>query len=84
MPTKITGSFAGRIKTQASAVLNHESNHMLSLIEVIGVQKSPDPLWNGSKISYWGTADLVNGRCIQNHGRQRKIPRGHRDRHLQG
>jgi hypothetical protein len=61
MPTKITGSFAGRIKTQASAVLNHESNHMLSLIEVIGVQKSPDPLWNGSKISYWGTADLVNG-----------------------
>jgi hypothetical protein len=29
-------------------------------VEVAGLQKSPDPLWNGSKIVYWGTAGEVN------------------------
>ena len=61
MATKITGSFSGRIRTQAAAVLLHEENHTLTLVEVVGTQTSPDPLYNGAKISYWGTGDLQNG-----------------------
>jgi len=61
MATKITGSFAGKIRTQATAALFHEDSHALALVEVAGLQKSPDPLWNGSRITYWGTSDLLNG-----------------------
>ncbi len=61
MATKITGSFSGKIRTQAAAALFHDDNHALTLVEVVGTQKSPDPLWNGAQITYWGTGDLVNG-----------------------
>jgi hypothetical protein len=61
MATKITGSFSGKIRTQAAAALSHKDNHALTLIEVAGTQTSPDPLYNGAKITYWGTADLENG-----------------------
>ena len=61
MATKITGVFSGKITTQAASQLFHEDNHALTLVEVAGTQKSPDPLWNGAKITYWGTGDLVNG-----------------------
>jgi hypothetical protein len=65
MATKITGSFSGKIRTQAAAALSHEDNHALTLVEVVGTQKSPDPLWNGAQITYWGTGDLVNGNGLQ-------------------
>lgn len=61
MATKITGSFSGKIRTQAAATLFHEDNHALTLVEVAGTQTSPDPLYNGAKITYWGTGDLENG-----------------------
>lgn len=61
MATKITGSFSGKIRTQSAAALFHDDNHALALVEVGGTQKSPDPLWNGARITYWGTSDLVNG-----------------------
>jgi len=41
--------------------LHDVSNHDLNLIEVRGVQKSPDEQWNNSKITYWGTSDLIAG-----------------------
>jgi hypothetical protein len=65
MATKITGTFSGKIKTQSAALLFHEGNRALTLVEVEGTQKSPDPLWNGANITYWGTADLVNGTGFQ-------------------
>jgi hypothetical protein len=65
MATKITGAFSGKIKTQAASMLFHEDNRALTLVEVEGTQKSTDPLWNGAKITYWGTADLVNGTGFQ-------------------
>jgi hypothetical protein len=65
MATKITGVFSGKIMTQATSALFHEDNHALTLVEVAGTQKSPDPLWNGAKITYWGTGDLVNGNGSQ-------------------
>ena len=61
MATKITGAFTGKIRTQVATALYHENNHALSLVEVVGTQASTDPLWNGSQITYWGTADVVDG-----------------------
>jgi hypothetical protein len=61
MATKITGVFSGKVMTQAASALFHEDNHALTLVDVAGTQKSPDPLWNGAKITYYGAGDLVNG-----------------------
>ena len=61
MATKITGSFSGKIRGQASVVIAHEENHILSLVGVAGPQKTSDPLFQNVEISYWGTNDLVNG-----------------------
>jgi hypothetical protein len=61
MANKITGTFSGKIRTQTAANLFHEDNHALTLIEVAGMQKSADPLWNGARITYCGTSDLLNG-----------------------
>jgi hypothetical protein len=61
MATQITGTFSGKITTQAVASLFHEDNRALTLVVVAGPQTSPDPLYNGARITYWGTSDLQNG-----------------------
>src|SRR5437773_6106219 len=65
MPS-ISGSFSGEISQQFGLPLNDQSNHLLAIAEVNGTQKSPDPLWNDSKITYWGVNDLLNGEGSQN------------------
>ena len=57
----LSGSFSGRATSQSTIALHDVSNHDLNLLEVRGVQKSPDEKWNNSKITYWGTADLIAG-----------------------
>jgi hypothetical protein len=37
----------------------------VSVAEVSGTQKSADPLWNKSKITYWGVTDLLGGKLSQ-------------------
>jgi hypothetical protein len=64
MPT-ITGSFSGKITKQSAMPLTDQSNHEMSIAEVSGTQKSPDPLWNNSKITYWGVNDLLDGKGTQ-------------------
>ena len=61
----LSGSFSGRAAAQTALALHDVSNHDLNLIEVRGVQKSPDEQWNDSKITYWGTADLIAGSGTQ-------------------
>jgi hypothetical protein len=61
----LSGSFSGRAAAQPALVLHDVSDHDLNLIEVRGVQKSPDEKWNDSKITYWGTADLIAGSGTQ-------------------
>lgn len=61
----ITGSFSGRITKQSALPLTDQPNHELSIAEVSGTQKSPDPLWNNSKITYWGLNDLLDGKGSQ-------------------
>jgi len=57
----LSGSFSGRATSQSTIALHDTSNHDLNLLEVRGVQKSTDEQWNNSKITYWGTADLIAG-----------------------
>ena len=64
MPS-ISGSFSGKITQQFGLPLNDQSNHLLAIAEVTGTQKSPDPLWDNAKISYWGVNDLLNGEGTQ-------------------
>ena len=58
---KISGTFTGKVKVQTSVALDDAEGHTLGLVEVAGPQQSSDPLWKDAQITYWGTADLVNG-----------------------
>ena len=44
-----------------------QQNHEMSIAEVSGMQKSADPLWDNSKITYWAITDLLDGKGSQ-HG----------------
>jgi len=57
----LSGSFSGRATSQSTIALHDVSNHELNLLEVRGVQKSPNEKWNNSKMTYWGTADVIGG-----------------------
>jgi hypothetical protein len=37
----------------------------MGIAEVNGTQRSPDPLWNNSNITYWGVTDLLDGKGSQ-------------------
>lgn len=64
MPS-ITGSFAGRITKQLALPLTDQPNHGMSIAEISGTQKSPDPLWDNASITYWGVTDLLDGKGSQ-------------------
>ncbi len=64
MPS-ITGSFAGRITNQSAMPLADQPGHQMGIAEVSGTQQSPDPLWDGSKITYWGVTDLFGDQGTQ-------------------
>ena len=66
MPS-ITGTFSGKITKQSAMPLADQHNHEISIAEVSGTQKSADPLWNNSTITYWGVTDLLDGKGSQ-HG----------------
>jgi hypothetical protein len=55
------GSFKGAVASQTSLSLSDVANHRLGLAEIRGTQNSTDEKWNGSKIIYWDTADLIAG-----------------------
>jgi hypothetical protein len=57
----LTGSFAGKASSQATAVVGDVPNHELGLVMISGPQTVSDPLWTGSMVSYWGMADLIDG-----------------------
>jgi hypothetical protein len=63
--TSITGSFSGKITKQTAMPLSDQPNHEMGIAEVSGTQKSADPLWNNSKIQYWGVIDVLDGKGSQ-------------------
>jgi len=78
MPS-ITGSFSGKITKQSALPLGDQPNHDLSIAEVSGTQRSPDALWNDSKITYWGVNDLLSGKGSQRGYFNNVHPDGGRD-----
>ena len=78
MPS-ISGSFSGTITRQFGLDLNDQSNHVIAIAEVNGTQNATDPLWNNSKISYWGINDLLNGAGTQTGYFNNLHPDGGRD-----
>jgi hypothetical protein len=62
---KVSGSFSGNVNWQATASMPDRENHALGLVEIGGTQTSTDAQWQGAAITYWGTADLVDGSGIQ-------------------
>jgi hypothetical protein len=77
--SSITGSFSGKITKQSAMPLTDQPNHEMSIAEVSGTQKSPDPLWNNSKITYWGVNDLLDGQGSQSGYFNNAHPDGGRD-----
>ncbi len=74
----IKGTFSGKITKQSAIPLTDQPNHEMSIVEVSGTQKSDDPLWNNSKITYWGVTDLIDGKGSQR-GYYNNIHAGGRD-----
>jgi hypothetical protein len=62
---KVSGAFARKVNGQATASMPDRANHRLGLVEIGGTQTSTDPQSNGAAITYWGTADLIDGNGIQ-------------------
>jgi len=63
--TSVTGSFSGTITKNHALTMSDLPNHEVSIGEVTGLQTSPDPLWQGSRITYWGITELLNGEGTQ-------------------
>ena len=61
----ISGSFSGTTNSQTVVFLKDAPGHQLSLGEIVGVQESPVPLWDGSSLTYWSTVDLLSGQGTQ-------------------
>jgi len=78
MPS-ISGSFAGKITQQFGLTPDDQAGHLIGIAEVKGTQNSSDPLWNNSKISYWGVNDLVNSQGSQTGYFNNVHPDGGRD-----
>jgi len=61
----VTGSFSGKITKQHAIPMTDQPNHEMSIAEVSGTQKSPDPLWNNGKLTYWGVTEVLDGKGTQ-------------------
>jgi hypothetical protein len=59
--TQFSGSFAGKVNWQTTASMPDRPNHEIGLVEIGGTQTSTDQQWSGAAITYWGTADLIDG-----------------------
>lgn len=75
----ITGSFSGKITKQLGLPLTDQPNHEMGIAEVSGTQRSADPLWNNSSITYWGITDLLDGEGSQRGYYNNVHPDGGRD-----
>ena len=62
---KMSGSFVGRVNSQAMATVKDVPNHELGLVQISGPQKVSDLLWGWSHGMDAGIADLVSGNGTQ-------------------
>lgn len=62
---ELSGSFSGKVRMQSEVSLSDRPNHHLGLAEISAMQKSQDPAWNNSTITYWGYTDLLDTQGTQ-------------------
>jgi len=77
--TNISGSFSANVRVQTILVPQDQPNHELQLAEIHATQKSPDPNWNNSRLTYSSFADLVSGTGTQRGYFLNEHPDGDRD-----
>jgi len=63
--TNVSGSVSAHIRLLTTLTLSDQPNHQLQISEVQGNQKSADPKWNNSRLTYWSTTDLMAGSGTQ-------------------
>jgi hypothetical protein len=74
MPS-FSGSFRGTIRAQSTIALTDQPNHSIGIAGIRGTQKSADPKWDNSTITYWGITDLSgtqgkqHGYFVNDHGK---------------
>lgn len=77
--SNISGSFSAYVKAETTFFPADQENHQLQLAEIHATQKSPDPNWNNSRLTYHGLADLVAGNGTQRGYFSNEHPDGDRD-----
>jgi len=77
--TDISGSFSANVRVQTILASQDQPNHELQLAEIHATQKSPDPNWNNSRLTYSSFADLVSGTGTQRGYFLNEHPDGDRD-----
>jgi hypothetical protein len=60
-----SGTFSGKFTKNTDFTLTDQPNHIMSLAEVQGTQKSADQNWNNATVTYWGVTDLLAGQGTQ-------------------
>lgn len=77
--TDISGSFSASVHSQTILVSQDQPNHELQLAEIHATQKSSNPNWNNSLLTYSSLADLVSGTGTQRGYFLNEYPDGDRD-----
>ena len=62
---KLSGSFNGRTTWLTTIPQQDVAGHDVSMVEIAGMQRSDDPLWNNASITYWGVGDAIAGNGAQ-------------------
>jgi len=75
----ISGSFSAHVTAQSAFSADDQPNHQLQLAEIRATQKSPDPEWNNSRVTYCSVSDLVSGNGTQRGYYSNEHPNGDRD-----
>jgi hypothetical protein len=60
-----SGSFLGTVRSQSNIVLADQPNHSIGVAEISGTQKSTDPKWDNSAISYGAFTDMLGAQGTQ-------------------
>ena len=63
--TTFSGTFSGRVESQAALSVGDQAGHDMLLAQVRGPQQSADPNWNNATITYSAVLDLVAGNGTQ-------------------
>ncbi len=75
----ISGAFSAHLTAHAAFAADDQPNHQLQLAEIQATQKSPDPEWNGSRVTYCSVSDLISGSGTQHGYYSNQHPNGDRD-----